>query len=381
MRSSQLYSTNSSRRLLILLMAAHILGTIVAYAVYIRFTSLGDGYAPRDFQAYDKLGASFLVHGVYYYLGTLLPSPGHGAGFLAPMTLGLVVAILTWHTFRDIYAYTNRLLFWTCNLLPHFLIWSGTTSKEQLMVILGIIVVRFAAKRSFGASKLNITSLFFVLFSLAFIFYVRPNYCMIYFTIFVTSLFAPTLHKAKIHRFSIGIWALIFILTTMLAIYFASFNATFFNKDVIYWMDSVEMSFLGYEAGSNRTNIQWEDIPDFLYNSLWGIPQGFIGPTLVEAIKRPVQFPFFLEGVVYFFILCYLFVRLFKLAGASPMLRVHILPFYFAALVIVFVSYPYLIFNAGSALRYKQTMHPILIFYPLLILAYARANNFIRKNH
>ena len=379
MKSSRLYSNNSSRRLLILLMAAHILGTIVAYAVYIRFTSLGDGYAAKDFGGFTgilrlDLQSTPIVHGIYHYLGNFLP------GFLTPMALGLVVAIVTWHAFRGVYAQINRKLFWICNLFPHFLIWSGSSSKEQIIVIFGTIVISFAAKRSFAASRLKITSLAFVFLSLWFIFLVRPNYFVIYFTIFLTSLLAPTLHKTKINRLSIGIWVFTFILITMGGIVFASFNTAFFSKDVIDFMAMVELSFLGYEGGSNRYNIQWNDISDFLSNSLWGIPQGLIGPTLIEAISKPIQFPVFLEGVVYLFILCYLFVRIFKLAGASNMLRVHILPYYFVAIVIVFVSYPYLIFNAGSALRYKQAMHPVLIFYPLLILAYARANNLIKRN-
>jgi hypothetical protein len=144
-------------------------------------------------------------------------------------------------------------------------------------------------------------------------------------------------------------------------------------------MVKVKSSFLNYEGGSNRYNIQWNDVSDFFYNSLWGIPQGFIGPTLAESISKPIQFPVFLEGIAYLFILCYLFAKLLKLAYASNKLRVYILPYFFVALVIVFISYPYLIFNPGSALRYKQAMHPILIFYPLLILAYARANNSIRE--
>jgi hypothetical protein len=57
---------------------------------------------------------------------------------------------------------------------------------------------------------------------------------------------------------------------------------------------------------------------------------------------------------------------------------VYVFPYLFVTLVIIFVSYPYLIFNVGSALRLKQSLHPILIFYPLLILAYARANNLIK---
>ena len=358
-------------------MAAHILGTIVAYTVYIKLSSLGDGYAPEDFKGFtgnlQDLHSTIVVHGIYHYLGNFLP------GFLTPMALGLVVAIVTWHAFRGVYAQINRKLFWICNLFPHFLIWSGSSSKEQIVVIFGVIVIGFAAKRSFSSSKLNIISLVSLFLSLAVIFFLRPNYFVIYFTISLTSLIAPTLHKIKINRLSIGIWAFTFILTTLGAIIFASTNTTIFSKNMPDWMAAVEAMFLGYDGGSNRYNIQWNNVSDFYYNSLWGIPQGFIGPTLIEAILKPVKFPIFLEGVVYLFILCYLFVRIFKLAGASNMLRVHILPYYFVALVIVFVSYPYLIFNAGSALRYKQAMHPVLIFYPLLILAYARFNNLIRK--
>ncbi len=384
MKSSHLSLNFHSRWLLILLMAAHMVGTIVAYTFYVKVSSLGDGYAPKDFAAHIEmynitygnlrdLSSALVVHGIYTYIGAFLP------GLFAPMALGLVVAIATWHAFRDVYMHVNRQLFWACNLFPHFLIWSGSSSKEQIMLIFGTFLIGFAAKRSFAANRLNITSMFFVFLSLGAIFWVRPNYFLIYFTIIVTSLFAPTLLKTRIYKFSTGIWAFVFIVITFGAIFFASFFTLFFSKDVIIFMERVEASFLGYKAGSNRTDIQWNSVSDFIYNSMWGIPQGFIGPTLVEAISKPIQFPVFLEGVFYLVLLSYLFMRLFKLAGASKLLRVHILPYYFVAMVIIFVSYPYLIFNAGSALRYKQSMHPVLFFYPLLILAYAKANKLIRN--
>ena len=374
MKTSQLYSNTTSRRLLIRLMVAHILGTIIAYTVYINLSSLGDGYSAGDFQGFDgEFQSTLLVHFIYSLLGAVLP------GFLAPMALGLVVAIVTWHAFRDVYTQINPKLFWTCNLLPHFLVWSGSSSKEQIVMICGIIVIGFVAKRSFAASRLTIMSLISVFIALWFIYFIRGNYFVIYFTIFAISLFAPLLHKIKINRFSVGVWAFTFTLTIMGLIFAASLDAKF-SEDIVVYMKRVEASFLEYDGGSNRTNIQWEDISDFMYNSLWGIPQGIIGPTLVEAILKPVQFPVFLEGVVYLFLLCYLFVRLYKLAGASNMLRVYIFPYLFVTLVIIFVSYPYLIFNVGSALRLKQSMHPIVIFYPLLILAYARANNLMKTN-
>jgi len=372
-------SSASSRDLLLRLMVVHVLGTLFAYIVYVKLSSLGDGYAPGSFagvrEAYGgHLTSTVLVWGIYFFLGAVLP------GFLAPMFLGLVVAVLTWHAFRDVYTYIGRKLFWACNLLPHFLVWSGSSSKEQLVIICGIIVINFAAKRSFAASKLNI-NLIFVFIALSFIFYVRPNYFVIYLTVFLTALFAPWLHVIITKRLSIGVWILAFLLATMGVTFSLSLNATFFSKDVITFMKYVEYSFLAYDtAGSNRTYIQWNDISDFMYHSLWAIPQGFLGPTLLEVFSKPLQLPAFLEGLVYLAIMCYMLVKLTQLAKSSGAIKVHILPYMFVGFVIIFVSYPFLMFNPGSGLRYKQALHPILIFYPLLILAYNRANHLMKTN-
>ena len=361
-------------------MIVHILGTIVAYTIYVKLSSLGDGYLPKDYiQALPLYGEgisrSSFVHGIYYYIGNFLHDQ---SGFWAPLALGQIVAIATWHAFRDVYSQINRQLFWVCNLFPHFLIWSGSSSKEQIVIIFGVFVIGFVAKRLFFAHRLTIMNLLFVCFSLFIIYFIRPNYFLIYFTIFLTTLFAPTLNKAKLYRFSVGLWFFIFSLITMIALFFASAFTSFF-KHIIDFMKGIEGHFLDLPGRTNRYNIQWETISDFLYNSLWGIPQGFIGPTLAESISKPILFPVFLEGIAYLFILCYLFIKLLKLAYAINKLRVYILPYFLVVLVIVFVSYPFGIFNPGSALRYKQVLHPVLFFYPLLILAYAGLNNSIRE--
>ena len=376
MKTSLTYSGTSSSRLLIQLMAAHLIGTIFAYTVYINLSSLGDGYAPEDFGGFDQdFSSTVLVHSIYAFLGVFLP------GFLPPLLLGQVVAIVTWHAFRDVYTRINPKLFWACNLLPHFLVWSGSSSKEQMVIICGIVVIDFAVTRFFSSNRLSIASLAIVFLSLCFIWFVRPNYFLIYFAVFATSLLAPSLYKTIINRLSIGVWLFAFILAISGLIFFVSFNSKFINEDVVGFMKVIENSFLDYvESRSNRTNIQWNDISDFMYNSLWGIPQGIIGPTLLEVISKPIFLPVFLEGLVNLYILCFLFFRLFKIACTAPMLRVLILPYLFVAFVIVFVSYPYLIFNPGSGLRYKQSMHPILIFYPLLILAYASAFNLVKAS-
>ena len=366
-------SGTSSRGLLIGLMVAHLLGTIFAYTVYIKLSSLGDGYRPEGFEGFtDTLNSTLLTHGTYALVGSVLP------GFLGPMALGLVVAIVTWFAFRDVYLHLSKKLFWTCNLFPHFLVWSGASSKEQLMIISGIIIINFAAKRSFATKRLDI-GLVFVFAAMWLIFFIRPNYFVMYSVIFLTSIFSPWLNKIISKRLSVGIWLLPFILSTIFVTLYLYQTGTFFSEDVVKFMKQVQHSFLAYTtAGSNRTDIQWNDISDFIYHSLWGIPQGFIGPTLLEAVSKPLQFPAFLEGLVYFCILSYLFVKLAKLSRTSRTLKVHILPYMFISFVIIFISYPYLLFNPGSALRYKQSMHPILIFYPLLILGYSRADHLMK---
>jgi hypothetical protein len=55
------------------------------------------------------------------------------------------------------------------------------------------------------------------------------------------------------------------------------------------------------------------------------------------------------------------------------------LPYFFVVFIAIFISYPLGIFNPGSALRYKQALHPVLFFYPLIIFAYAKINNSIRE--
>ena len=50
----------SSFGLLAKLIGAHVFGTLFAYIVYIRFTNLGDGYRPQDYEEFfENHGESF----------------------------------------------------------------------------------------------------------------------------------------------------------------------------------------------------------------------------------------------------------------------------------------------------------------------------------
>ena len=170
---------------------------------------------------------------------------------------------------------------------------------------------------------------------------IRPNYFLMYFVIFTTALLSPWLHKIVSRRWSVGVWILMFSILTSGVTTYLALTSTFFSEDVVNFMSRFRIVFLAYsDAGSNRHNIQWNDMYDFLYNSFWAIPQGLIGPTLLEGISKPIQFPAFLEGILYIIILGYLFFELLKLSVKSRTLRLHILPYFYVCFAIVFVSYP-----------------------------------------
>ena len=370
MKNKILGISSISFALLFKLVIIHIFGTVFAYEVYGKITKLGDGYLPAYFGGFTGsiFDSTYITHAIYYIIGSVLP------GYLAPMLLGIIIAILIWNAFKDVYIFINNKLFWICNLFPHFLVWSSSSSKEQITIICGLIIINFSTKYIFLKKKINF-EIILVIFSLFILFIIRPNYFLIYLSVFLSSLLLkdlPQFYK------NLSINTFIILLLIFIIFIFSLFllNKNFIDLYFIKWMKKVEISFLVYDtAYSNRYEIIWYDIYSFLFNSIWGVPQGLIGPTLLEVIKKPIQIPVFLEGLVYLYVLCYLNFKIFKICFISNFLKYHLIFYLVVALIVLFISYPYLIFNPGSALRYKQSFHPILFFFPLLVLG-----NFKKKS-
>lgn len=374
MNTLLLNRTTTSRSLLLRLIAAHIFGTIFAYTVYIKIASLGDGYLPENFHGFhDEISSTILVHGIYFYIGAILP------GMLTPMALGIVLAIFIWDSFRDVYSLVNQKVFWICNLFPHFLIWSGASSKEQIVIICGVVVVDFSVRKMFskGVSYLRIC---LVSVSLAIIFFIRPNYFIIYSAVLFVSISIPSLPQSFANRLSFGVLVIILFAAVMVLSILLISNWGYVSEHIVAFMAYTEASFLSYEANTNRLNIKWNDVNDFFINSIWGVPQGLIGPTLWEVILKPTLFPVFVEGILYLFVLFYLFFKLFIIAKVYRGLRFNIMTYLSVSLAIIYVSYPFLMFNVGSAFRYKQSMHPVLFLFPLLVIAYTKAGEIANRH-
>jgi len=137
-------------------------------------------------------------------------------------------------------------------------------------------------------------------------------------------------------------------------------------------MDVSRNFFIGFDdAKSTRYYLMenWKDMGDFLDLFVSGVFMSQIGPTLLESINKPIFFLVFLEGVVYIYIFVYIVIRFYKLSKIDKTNKlVFVYAFLPAVLGIILIHYPFGIFNPGTAIRYKQSLVPLLIFFPMLMV-------------
>jgi hypothetical protein len=130
--------------------------------------------------------------------------------------------------------------------------------------------------------------------------------------------------------------------------------------------------FVGFDgAKSTRYYLmeEWSDINDYLNLLVNGLFMSLVGPTFSESINRPIFFPVFLEGIVYLFIVVYLIFKSWRVSQVDNKFRLmFIYAFIPSVVLMLLVHYPFGIFNPGTAIRYKQAITPLLIFFPIMML-------------
>lgn len=115
----------------------------------------------------------------------------------------------------------------------------------------------------------------------------------------------------------------------------------------------------------------WKTTADFYLKAPQGIFIANLGPNLFESIQKPFLIPYFFEGLIFIFSTLYLiFVNIyyqFKRVVISPYF---LLTIFFGILFILLLNYPFGLFNAGSATRYRSSYYHVIII--LLLFFYSR---------
>ncbi|MCT7975684.1 hypothetical protein [Laspinema olomoucense] len=359
-------------RFLLQLVALKVFGTLFAVFIYSRFTSLGDSErylsAELDFSVKALTNRTHLTE-LFFALQTQI-FPDIIASLIPSVILGYVI----YYVFFMQYKYLEKKIFWTCILLPHFVVWSSAAGKEVIAITAFMLVVKSCVDIALYNRPKPAQTLIGLLVGLL----MRPHYFIPYFFLLISTYLSHNIKMGKFAKLSLGLW-----LVSLGG--FLGLCAVVLTGTYKYWIDFLDyvmyMSkayFLAFDAGSNRWDISWSALPDFFKNLWWGMPASIIGPTIAESLKRPIFLPILMEGLLSFYLIFYLLLRLLKLSKKEAQYRAIIIFCFVPALILAFtIHYPFGLFNPGSAVRYKQSLTPLFYFYPLLLIAESkRKKNF-----
>lgn len=348
------------------LIMLHLVGWIIAQYIYVPLGISGD----QDNYLYtfsaNPLSSNGLATLFYRLAGVILP------GYLPTLLITIMSAYVIYKSTFIFYPYINKFLFWSANLLPHFLIWSGIASKEAIYIPLAIYVCACSAYIITAPNKkYRFSKAIPLLITFVFMAVLRPHFTIVYAFLFFGSLFwshfksslSRLLSFNKYSKTLVSILSLILIFSIPLCSWLILQSQPDFASS---FMSTSRGYFISEEANTNRYYIVWETADDFLSNMSWGLPQSIIGFTFSEAITKIQFLPSFIEGLFSFYLVfrcSYLPLRRLQPTQKS----LYILIFIPSLISIILILYPFAIFNPGSALRYKQSISPLLYFYPLFL--------------
>jgi len=247
---------------------------------------------------------------------------------------------------------TNKQLLFILFLLsfPSFGIWSSIAGKEAIGVffmgiILGYIIDLINRERY----RMKIIEIF----SIYLLFIFKPQY-----SVAIFSLIVYVAVSNKFHLKSVGKSALLLFHIAL------GLSMLWIFKDILNDLSFEMPAHFSLNSGSTRENTIWVENYDFFYNAPYGMFIGFWGPTLSEALLKPMQSMVFVESgvIVGFFI--YVLMCNFMRALKTNKLNIYVISLLFIMLFwMLFVHYPFAVLNPGSAIRYRENFYGFIIVF------------------
>lgn len=280
--------------------------------------------------------------------------------------ISILLSWVLWFVIKDDYKYMDKPLLLCSLLLPHFLIWTGVVGKEALAIAGFLLVIRACVDLViWGRWRIFIL---FIGLTLGVI--ERPHYALSYIYLYLISLLIA---KTKVPMMSLftpfkSSMILLVTISTLSIIFFLLHSVTF--QALSSYMSSTQHYFLSFfSSTSNRWSIEWDSASNFFSNLPWGLPVSILGPTISEALIRPILLPVFVEGCFALLLLIAICSKLSSLVSKDSSYHSLIIWGFIPAIMIgLLINYPFGIFNPGSAIRYKQSLAPLIYFFPLILL-------------
>lgn len=338
--------------------------------VYGLLVKLGD--TPRYLSASFDPSLKLLVSSTHFMdftgaIAGILPAPLYHIPFALISFYGVVYLIRTLSSFNLLNTYWDRVLFFLILSLPSTGVWSSIHSKESVAVffmsILVSYIIRASLTNEFKAKWIELASMYLCLLF-------KPQYA-----IAIISVYSYIYIVRKSGLKPLGQFALFVCMITVQVylLYFISDIINLYAKGMYAHFDSAE-------ANSTRENIFISDY-DFFRYAPSGMFIAFWGPTLAEVVSKPIQGIAFIES---FILVCLFFLLLLRASRGVVYGRFNIFAFSVFAFTffwLLFLHYPFGVFNPGSGIRYRTNFISFLLGVLFFIANYKRKAGKIHDGH
>jgi len=321
-----------------------------AFLVYGKITRLGDtsGYINHsiDFSMIIFYKSTYMMNFVGGICGKIF-------GYTVLSNLPFVIL-----SFYGIYYslkrldLSNRDLFFVLLLLsfPSFGVWTSIVSKEAVGVFFMGIILGYIIDL-YNGDKRKVKFIEYIAFYLMFVF--KPQYAVAIFSIIITiKLFRNINLRANAKL----IYLMFYILMVIIGFYMV--------RDIVNELSYIIPKNFSLDAGSTRENTIWVNDYDLYRNMLYGMFVAWWGPTISEVLSKPIQGIAFIESFIIFSFFIYFLLYILKNIIRTARLNIYLFSIgLFALFWLLFVHYPFGIFNPGSAIRYRENFYGFFVMF------------------
>jgi hypothetical protein len=361
-----------NKRLFFTISALKVIGTFFALLIYGSIVKLGDsqGYASnnKEFSYNILLNRTEFTEFLFSSITVVTNSV-----FITHLISSLFVGYCIYYVFKDSYRFINKHILFLTLSLPHFLIWTGVTTKELLSVALFSIFI----KQVFNIVDKSTVNKKILIFAGVVAVFLRPHYGIAYLYLFVSTVLITYIYRRDYNIFSKGVVFLFYGFLILVLVTFLYYTFEYWEDVLIAVMEKSKNYFIHYSGSSTRYDLEFKSVSDFFSMIPSGLFMSLVGPTFAESLSRPLFFVAFIEGVIYLGICLFIYYVFFikSLAYRNNLfLSLFLFSFLPALIALLLAHYPLGVFNPGTALRYKQALVPLMVFFPLLMLGLFRKN-------
>lgn len=235
--------------------------------------------------------------------------------------------------------------------LPNFCIWTSIYSKEffglVFSAILGVLFINFLK----GNYKLQWRDLFAAYLCLLF----KPQYFPFILQGLLYIYLSRKFFKSANAR---GLFAVFMVGCNLLMIYSV--------HDLIDELALQMHAHFDFAGTSSRPNIFLKNGDFFRYAPV-GMFTAFFGPTLSEMVRNPLHLIAGIESVAIIGLFTWLVFRsIYRLMTQGKFSPIPLFSIWITIAGLLFIHYPFGIFNPGSAIRYRTNF----LFFIIILLSY-----------